>query len=191
MKLIPFALLLPHATCFVFQMQDKIPPSYNAQYPRLQSRWNEPFSTAKRGLKNMMHDGIHWSTTLERTALRFLYVKNVFEISPFAPNDEIRKQIISALLNKPPNLDDKDDVLLYARARLLRLFVPESRFADNVTPSNVLSYEAFVRYTPAWKGPDSYVFFTDESWRWTMQIRQRVQEVVYATCMPLWFCRAT
>ena len=117
LMLVAFALILPHATCFVFQMQDKITTSYKAQYPRLQqSRWNEPFSTAKRGLKIMKHDGVLWSTTLERTALRFLYVKNVGENLSLKPTAKIRKEIISALLRKPN--PDVQDFYLDARARL-------------------------------------------------------------------------
>ena len=103
--------------------------------------------------------------------MRFLYVKNVGENLSLKPTAKIRKEIISALLRKPN--PDVQDLYLDAWSRLFRLFDSESRLADNILPSNVMAY---VRYTSAWIGPDSYVFFTDESWRWTMQIRQRVQE---------------
>ena len=77
------------------------------------------------------------------------------------PDAESRKTIISALLQ--PKLDI-EGVNKFSRAGLFRLFDPKSYLADNVIPSNI-SYEAFVRYTSAWKGPESYVFFSDESIR--------------------------
>ena len=169
-----FALQLPQVRCFVFQMQDQNLPSENFRRSIAVTRWNVPFSAAKQGLKQMREDGVQWSTAVERTALRFLYVKNVFQYSLYIPDDEARKTAISELLR--PRVSSKVD-FRDARARLFRLFDDESCFASNILPTNVMSYSFFLRCTPAWQQQqNTYVFFDDDSWKWQMQIRQRVQE---------------
>ena len=167
MKKFVLLAILPSAICYLMQ----IITSQN----RPGVRWNVQFAVAKKGLKDMKYDGIQWSTKLERTALRFLYVKNVFNFSASVPNAVVRKNIISSLL-RPPESPEEDFSRL-SRARLMRLFAPESNFvSSNSIPSNVLSYESFLRCVPAWLKPDAYVFHQDESGKWRVQLRQRVQE---------------
>jgi hypothetical protein len=167
------ALHIPHAACFASLMLDQNCPSNNPRCAR-PSRWNVPFSQAKLGLKEMMKDGIKWSTTLERTALRFLYVKHVYVIDDILYTAEGRKGLFSVLVL--PQRKNIPHWAARAQARLFRLLHSEACFASDILPSDVMSYSTFVRCIPAWEEPDSYVAFADASWRWMMQIRQRVHE---------------
>ena len=75
-----------------------------------------------------------WSTAMERIALRFLYVKDVFETSLMLPDAYARKKAISLLLQ--PHLDLKDiNRTPGTRVRLFRLFDPESHITSHVVPS--------------------------------------------------------
>ena len=173
-----YAMQLPVAICFIVHMQEqRLPPVTitSKSQTRPQARWNVPFGTAKRGLKAMREDGIQWSTELERTVLRFVYVKNVFEFSTVVPNTISRRLVISSLL-RPPETPTQD-FSKFARTRLFRLFTPESDVVSkNSIPANVMSFAAFLRYHSAWGGPDSYIFLEDDSWKWRILPRQRVQE---------------
>ncbi len=139
------------------------------------ARWKVPFAEAKTGLKAMKNDGIKWSTELERAALRFVYIKNIFEISLTIPSPNFMKMIISTLIEPPDS--GREDYGRFARNRLFRLFCPESDVgAGNNIPSNVMSYSSFLRALKVWIEPDAYVVLDDETGKWRIQLRQRVQE---------------
>ncbi len=119
---------IPH-----WQMQEQIQPKTLSH-----ARWKVPFAEAKTGLKAMKNDGIKWRTELERAALRFIYVKNIFKIFLTIPNQDFRKMVVSTLIGPPG--PGHEDYGLFARNRLFRLFCPESDVgADNNIPSYVMS----------------------------------------------------
>ncbi len=155
------ALHIPHTVCFAFLMLDqKLPlmldqkcPLNNPRYPR-PSRWNVPFPQAranlKLGLKEMMEDGIKWSTTLEWTALRFLYVKHVYVVDDFLYTAEGRKSLLSMLVPLPQNLNNHiPHWAARAHASLLLLLDSGAYFASNGLPFDVMSYSTFVYCIPA------------------------------------------
>jgi hypothetical protein len=155
--------------CWIPQMQEQILPMTLSH-----ARWKVPFAEAKTGLKAMKNDCIKWSTELQRAALRFVYVKNIFEISVTIPNPDMRKMIISTLI-EPPGFG-REDYGRIARNRLFRLLCPESDVGNNNIPSNVMSYSSFLRALNVWIEPGAYVVLDDETGKWRLQVRQRVQE---------------
>jgi hypothetical protein len=142
--------------------------------PDVQTRWGLPFGLAKEGLRLMKSDGMQARTPEEKTLLRFMYAKGVFNNML---TDKMRKDMISNLAFGGTSALKQDmQAIQAARQRLLRLLCPTANdFVADAIPSNVLHYSRALRLLESWGGPDTYIFFDDAGGKWRVAPIQRVQ----------------